>query len=170
MLLLVKLVLHSLHDLLFNLHVKVGIFNFLKHFNDFLVVFFAVMVADNEVWNIKKRKVDFVHDALLFNQSDKVFQNLKVRLESSIDLINYPFKVPALVLRLHLAQLETEIVDSAFLPKQPLVLLLNIVEEADALLNELVLESELAFGLLEQVSDFLVAALVTLLFLQPILG
>jgi len=29
MLLLVKLVLHSLHDLLFNLHVKVGILNFL---------------------------------------------------------------------------------------------------------------------------------------------
>lgn len=103
MLLLVKLVLHSLHDLLFNLHVKVGILNFLKHFNDFIVVFFAVMVADNEVWNIKKRKVYFVHDALLFNQSNKVFQNLKVRLESSIDLIDYPFEVSALILRLHLA-------------------------------------------------------------------
>ena len=85
-------------------------------------------------------------------------------------MIEHSFKVLALVLRLHITQLETEVVDGAFLAKQLLVLLLNIVEEADALLNELVLESELAFGLLEQVSDFLVAALVTLLFLQPILG
>ena len=63
-------------------------------------------------------------------------------------MIEHSFKVLALVLRLHITQLETEVVDGAFLAKQLLVLLLNIVEEADALLNVLVLEGELTFGLL----------------------
>jgi len=54
MLLLVKLVLHPLHDLFLYLGVEERILDFLKHFDYFLIVLLAVVVADNEVWNVEK--------------------------------------------------------------------------------------------------------------------
>jgi hypothetical protein len=54
MLLLVKLVLHPLHDLFLYLGFEEGILDFLKHFDYFLIVLLTVVVADNEVWNVEK--------------------------------------------------------------------------------------------------------------------
>ena len=54
MLLLIELVLHSLHDLFLYLSFEEGILDFLKHFDDFLIVLLTVVVADYEVWNVEK--------------------------------------------------------------------------------------------------------------------